>query len=176
MQTRSTPKLEVIISSELAHHGLPAYGTRGSAAIDLRALLNSPSTEAGPNSLFHITKDENDRVVDVTLNPGETITVDSGLKIHIKDPEWAGLIVPRSSAANRGIGLGNTVGLVDSDYQGPLKLKIKNTFNRPIVIVDGERVAQYVLIRVQQFEMDVVQAFTDESERGEAAFGSTGVV
>ncbi|TBR40949.1 dUTP diphosphatase [Marinomonas agarivorans] len=131
---------------------LPTYATEGSAGLDLRACLDVP----------------------VTLNPGETTLIPTGLSIYIQDPNLAATILPRSGLGHKhGIVLGNLVGLIDSDYQGELMVSCWNRGNTSFVIEAGERIAQLVLVPVVQAEFNIVTEF-EQSARGEGGFGSTG--
>lgn len=131
---------------------LPAYATEGSAGLDLRACLEAP----------------------LTLAPGETCLIRTGLAIHVSDPAFAGLVLPRSGLGHKhGIVLGNLVGLIDSDYQGELMVSCWNRGQTAFTIEPGERIAQYVLVPVVQAEFRLVDAFT-ESNRGAGGFGSSG--
>lgn len=131
---------------------LPAYATRGSAGLDLRACIDAP----------------------LTLQPGDTELVPTGLALHIADPAYAAMILPRSGLGHKhGIVLGNLVGLIDSDYQGPLMVSAWNRGTQPFVLEPMERLAQLVVVPVQQVEFDVVEDFEDSS-RGQGGFGSTG--
>jgi len=131
---------------------LPSYATRGSAGLDLRACIDAP----------------------LTLEPGATELVSTGLAIHIADPAYAAVILPRSGLGHKhGIVLGNLVGLIDSDYQGPLMVSAWNRGSQPFVLEPMERLAQLVVVPVQQVEFDIVDEFGDSS-RGGGGFGSTG--
>ncbi|HUH61134.1 MAG TPA: dUTP diphosphatase [Candidimonas sp.] len=131
---------------------LPAYATAGSAGLDLRACI------AGP----------------LTLAPGSTELVPTGLSIHIGDPAYAAMILPRSGLGHKhGIVLGNLVGLIDSDYQGPLMVSAWNRGTEAFVLEPMERLAQLVIVPVQQVQFDIVNEFED-SARGAGGFGSTG--
>lgn len=131
---------------------LPTYATRGSAGLDLRACIDTP----------------------LTLAPGSTELVPTGLSIHIADPAYAAMILPRSGLGHKhGIVLGNLVGLIDSDYQGPLMVSAWNRGSQPFVLEPMERLAQLVVVPVQQVEFDIVDEF-DDSSRGAGGFGSTG--
>ncbi len=131
---------------------LPAYATEGSAGLDLRALLNQP----------------------LVLEAGQAELVPTGLAIHIGDPSWAGLILPRSGRGHRdGLVLGNLVGLIDSDYQGELKISAWNRSGIRLLIEPGERIAQLVLVPVARVALDVVESF-ELSRRGEGGFGHSG--
>lgn len=168
-------KLEVIASDELRKFGLPEFKTDGAAAIDLRALLNSPDTQFnGMNVSEFVYEGEETRVKSLIIHPGEQIKVDSGLKIHINSRSHVGLMFPRSSMGSKGLVLANGTGVIDSDYQGPLIMVLWNRSNAPITINDGDRVAQYMLTSAFQFDMKYVEQFSDSSERGEGGFGSTG--
>ncbi|UYF99459.1 dUTP diphosphatase [Halomonas sp. GD1P12] len=131
---------------------LPSYGSEGAAGMDLRALLDAP----------------------LTLAPGECELVGTGLAIHIGDPGLAGMILPRSGLGHKhGIVLGNLVGLIDSDYQGELKISVWNRGQTSFTIAPFERLAQYVLVPVVQASLEIVERF-DDSARGAGGFGSTG--
>jgi dUTP pyrophosphatase len=132
---------------------LPTYATPHSAGLDLRAALPEP----------------------VTLAPGATALVPSGLAIHIADPALCGVILPRSGLGHRhGIVLGNGTGLIDADYQGPLMISLWNRSEAAFEIMPGDRVAQLVLLPVVHARLQVVDTF-DESARGQGGFGHTGV-
>jgi dUTP pyrophosphatase len=131
---------------------LPQRATAGSAGIDLRAMVEAP----------------------ITLAPGDCELLPTGLSIHIADPNLAGMILPRSGLGHKhGIVLGNLVGLIDSDYQGPLMVSCWNRGTKDFIIEPGERIAQFVLVPVVAAELEVVDEF-DASERGVGGFGSTG--
>ena len=131
---------------------LPAYATPGSAGLDLRACLDEP----------------------LILEPGQTQLVPTGLSIHIADPGYAAVILPRSGLGHKhGIVLGNLVGLIDSDYQGPLMVSAWNRGATPFKLEPMERLAQLVFVPVQQVEFELVDDF-EESRRGDGGFGSTG--
>ncbi|MEO8805146.1 MAG: dUTP diphosphatase [Burkholderiaceae bacterium] len=131
---------------------LPAYATPGSAGLDLRACLDAP----------------------LVLKPGQTELVPTGLSIHIGDPALAAVILPRSGLGHKhGIVLGNLVGLIDSDYQGPLMVSCWNRGQAEFTIQPMERIAQLVIVPVLQASFRVVAEF-GASDRGESGFGSTG--
>ncbi|MFZ6773291.1 dUTP diphosphatase [Undibacterium sp. SXout7W] len=131
---------------------LPSYGTPGSAGLDLRACIDTP----------------------VTIKPGETILIPTGLAIHIADPGYAAMILPRSGMGHKhGIVLGNLVGLIDSDYQGQLMVSTWNRGQAEFVLNPMERLAQLIIVPVVQVGFEIVEEFGD-SERGEGGFGSTG--
>jgi len=131
---------------------LPQYGTPGAAGLDLRACLDQP----------------------LTLNPGDSQLVASGIAIHLGDPAFAAIILPRSGlGAKNGIVLGNLVGLIDSDYQGQIFISMWNRGQAAFTIQPMDRIAQLVVVPVQQVEFNVVEAFAD-SQRGAGGFGSTG--
>jgi len=131
---------------------LPTYATAGSAGLDLRAVLDAP----------------------LVLQPGAAELIPTGLAIHIEDPGYAALILPRSGLGHRhGIVLGNLVGLIDSDYQGQLMVSAWNRGAGAFVLQPMERLAQLVIVPVQQVQFEVVDEF-DASARGAAGFGSTG--
>jgi dUTP pyrophosphatase len=131
---------------------LPEHATDGSAGVDLRACLSEP----------------------LTVNPGETHLIGTGIAIHIGNPDYAAVLLPRSGLGHKhGIVLGNLVGLIDSDYQGELKVSCWNRGNSEFTVNPGERICQMVIVPVVQAEYDIVEEF-DESARGEGGFGHTG--
>ena len=131
---------------------LPAYATAGSAGLDLRACIDAP----------------------LTIKPGETHLIPTGIAIHIGDPGYAAMILPRSGMGHKhGIVLGNLVGLIDSDYQGQLMVSTWNRGQSEFVLNPMERLAQLVIVPVLQVGFNVVEEF-DCSERGNGGFGSTG--
>jgi dUTP pyrophosphatase len=145
-------KLDVLILDARLRDQLPAYATAGAAGIDLRACLDAP----------------------VTLQPGETRLIPTGMAIHLADPAYAALILPRSGLGHKhGIVLGNLVGLIDSDYQGQLMVSAWNRGQQAFELVPMERLAQLVIVPVVQAEFNLVESFST-SQRGTAGFGSTG--
>ena len=131
---------------------LPEYATDGSAGLDLRACVDGPTT----------------------IGPGETRLVATGLAIHIADPGYAAVIVPRSGLGHRhGIVLGNLVGLIDSDYQGEVLISCWNRGNEPYVVEPGERIAQLIVVPVARARFELVDEFT-KTKRGAGGFGHTG--
>ncbi|WP_296639581.1 dUTP diphosphatase [Thiobacillus sp. 65-1402] len=131
---------------------LPHYATPGSAGLDLRACIDAP----------------------IMLSPGETRLIPTGLAIHLADPGYAALILPRSGLGHKhGIVLGNLVGLIDSDYQGQLMVSAWNRSQQAFELTPLERLAQLVIVPVMQAEFNVVDDF-EASRRGEGGFGSTG--
>ncbi len=131
---------------------LPHYATEGSAGMDLRACIDEP----------------------LTIKPGETHLIPTGLAIHIGDPGLAATILPRSGLGHKhGIVLGNLVGLIDSDYQGQLFISCWNRGDREFTIETGDRIAQLVIIPVVQVTLNQVDSF-DQSERGAGGFGHSG--
>lgn len=150
--TRQTFQVRILDSRIGNELPMPTYATDGSAGLDLRACLDGP----------------------LTLNPGDTQLIKTGLSIHIGDPSLAAMILPRSGLGHKhGIVLGNLVGLIDSDYQGELMVSCWNRGNTAFTIETGERIAQLVLVPVVQADFEVVDAF-DASDRGAGGFGSTG--
>jgi len=131
---------------------MPHYATGGSAGLDMRACLDQP----------------------LTLGPGETELLPTGLAIHIGDPGLAAVLLPRSGLGHKyGIVLGNLTGLIDSDYQGQVYISCWNRGGEPYVIEPGDRIAQMVFVPVEQVAFDVVDEF-HESERGAGGFGHSG--
>ena len=130
----------------------PKYQTSGSAGLDLLACIEE----------------------ELVLQPNESTIIPSGVSIFIEDPEFAAIVIPRSGlGAKKGLVCGNLLGLIDSDYQGPLSISLWNRSQDPIMINAGERVAQLVVIRVNQVDLELVSEFT-ETARGAKGFGSTG--
>ena len=145
-------KLEVRILDERLRAQMPDYATPGSAGLDLRACIDAA----------------------LTLRPGETRLIPTGLAIHLADPGYAAMILPRSGLGHKhGIVLGNLVGLIDSDYQGPLMVSCWNRGSAPYTIEPGERIAQLVVVPVVQVELQLVDSF-EASDRGAGGFGSSG--
>lgn len=131
---------------------LPSYATDGSAGLDLRAMVKAP----------------------ITLQPGDTELLPTGMAIYIGDPGYAGHILPRSGLGHKhGIVLGNLVGLIDSDYQGELMVSCWNRGQQPFTIGPGERIAQLVIVPVMQVALEQVESF-DSTERGVGGFGHSG--
>jgi dUTP pyrophosphatase len=140
-----------ILDSRIADR-MPSYATAGSAGLDLRAVLDAP----------------------VTLAPGATMLVPTGLAIHIEDAGYAAMILPRSGLGHKhGIVLGNLVGLIDSDYQGQLMVSVWNRGATTFTLEPFERIAQLVIVPVVQAEFDIVKAF-ESTDRGAGGFGSSG--
>jgi len=145
-------KLDVKILDVRMRDQLPHYATGGSAGLDLRACLDQP----------------------LTLEPGQTELIPTGVAIHLADPGLAAVILPRSGLGHKhGIVLGNLVGLIDSDYQGQIFVSTWNRSNAAFVIKPMERLAQLVVVPVVQVELNVVDDF-ESSSRGAGGFGSTG--
>ncbi|HXF78090.1 MAG TPA: dUTP diphosphatase [Usitatibacter sp.] len=145
-------RLDVKVLDERIRSQLPAYATDGSAGLDLRAAIEAP----------------------ITLQPGDSTLVPSGLAIHLDDPGLAAMIIPRSGLGHKhGIVLGNLVGLIDSDYQGQVFVSCWNRGKEPFELKPLERLAQLVVVPVVQVELNVVDDF-EESRRGAGGFGSTG--
>lgn len=131
----------------------PSYATSGAAAMDLRACLDQP----------------------LTVQAGETALIPSGIAIAIHDPGLVALIVPRSGLGIRhGIVLANSIGVIDSDYQGEIGIGIHNRGKAPYTIEPGERICQMMFVPLLQVSLDVVDEFSQESGRGEGGFGHTG--
>jgi dUTP pyrophosphatase len=145
-------KIDVKILDTRLRDQLPHYATPGSAGLDLRACIGAP----------------------LTLQPGQTELIPSGIAIHIADPGFAAVVLPRSGLGHKhGIVLGNLVGLIDSDYQGQIFVSTWNRGNSPFVLNPMERLAQLVIVPVVQARFNIVDEF-DESSRGAGGFGSTG--
>ncbi|WP_394130763.1 dUTP diphosphatase [Shewanella maritima] len=141
--------LDARIGSEFP---LPAYETVGSAGMDLRAMVDT----------------------DTVIAPGETVLIPTGIAIHVADPSLAAVILPRSGMGHKhGIVLGNLVGLIDSDYQGPLMVSCWNRSDKPFTIETGTRLAQLVFVPIVQAQFTLVDEF-ERSDRGEGGFGHSG--
>ncbi len=131
---------------------LPSYATPGSAGLDLRACIDEP----------------------ITIEAGATVLIPTGLAIHVADPGYCAMILPRSGMGHKnGIVLGNLVGLIDSDYQGQLMISTWNRSQSAFTLQPLERLAQLVIVPVMQVAFNIVDAF-DASDRGAGGFGSTG--
>ena len=145
-------KLDVRILDPRLRDQLPQYATPGSAGLDLRACVDAP----------------------VTLDPGQSQLIPSGIAIHLEDRTLAAMVLPRSGlGAKHGIVLGNLVGLIDSDYQGQIFVSIWNRGNATFTIQPLDRIAQMIVVPIVQVEFNIVEEF-NESARGDGGFGSTG--
>lgn len=145
-------ELKILDSRIGSEFPLPAYATPGSAGMDLRAMIDST----------------------MTIAPGETQLIPTGIAIHVADPGLAAVILPRSGLGHKhGIVLGNLVGLIDSDYQGPLMVSCWNRSDTPFTLEIGDRLAQLVFVPVVQAQFKLVDEF-DSSDRGEGGFGHSG--
>ena len=145
-------KIDIRILDERLNEQLPSYATPGSAGLDLRACIEQP----------------------VTINPGETSLIPTGVAVHLGDTGLAALVLPRSGLGHKhGIVLGNLVGLIDSDYQGQILVSCWNRGQTSFQLNPLERIAQLVVVPVIQVEFNKVDSF-DQSHRGENGFGSTG--
>lgn len=144
--------VELKILDERLRNNLPTYGTPGSAGLDLRACLDAP----------------------LTLLPGQAELIPTGLSVYLGDPGYCATLLPRSGLGHKkGLVLGNLVGLIDSDYQGPLMVSLWNRSSSPVTVDPMERIAQMVILPVVQAEFKLVEDFTPTS-RGSGGFGSTG--
>ena len=145
-------KFDVKILDPRMRDQLPNYSTSGSAGLDLRACIDTP----------------------LLISPGETHLIPTGLSLYIANPGFAGMILPRSGLGHKnGIVLGNLVGLIDADYQGPLMVSTWNRGQQPFTINPLDRLAQLVIVPIQQVEFNVVDEFPS-TDRGAGGFGSTG--
>jgi len=145
-------KIDVKILDPRMRDQLPNYATPGSAGLDLRACIDTP----------------------LLISPGETHLIPTGLSLYIANPGFAGMILPRSGLGHKnGIVLGNLVGLIDADYQGPLMVSTWNRSQQPFTINPLDRLAQLVIVPIQQVEFNVVAEFPS-TDRGAGGFGSTG--
>ena len=147
-----TLSIDFKILNPLVKDHIPTYASEGSAGLDLRACINDP----------------------VAINPGKTELIPTGISIFIKDPGYAGLILPRSGLGHKhGIVLGNLVGLIDSDYQGELFISTWNRGTSSFTINSLDRIAQLVIVPVSQATFNLVSDYS-KSDRGDGGFGSTG--
>ena len=147
-----TLSIDYKILNPLIKEHIPTYASEGSAGLDLRACINDP----------------------VVINPGKTELIPTGISIFIKDPGYAGLILPRSGLGHKhGIVLGNLVGLIDSDYQGELFISTWNRGTSSFTINSLDRIAQLVIVPVSQATFNMVTDYA-KSDRGDGGFGSTG--
>jgi dUTP pyrophosphatase len=145
-------KIDVKILDPRMRDQLPNYATPGSSGLDLRACIDTP----------------------LLISPGETHLIPTGLSLYIANPGFAGMILPRSGLGHKnGIVLGNLVGLIDADYQGPLMVSTWNRGQQPFTINPLDRLAQLVIVPIQQVEFNVVAEFPS-TDRGAGGFGSTG--
>lgn len=145
-------QIDVRILDPRLNDQLPGYATTGSAGLDLRACINET----------------------ISVSPGQTELIPSGIAIHLADPGLAAIVLPRSGLGHKhGIVLGNLVGLIDSDYQGQIFVSIWNRGDKLFELKPLERIAQLVIVPVIQASFNIVDTFT-ESERGSGGFGSTG--
>ncbi|WP_299188476.1 dUTP diphosphatase [uncultured Psychrobacter sp.] len=145
-----------VLNSKIGTHPdfpMPTRATDGSAGIDLRACIDEP----------------------LTIKSGATHLVGTGLAVYIQDPNYAGMILPRSGLGHKhGIVLGNLVGLIDADYQGELMVSVWNRSSEDFVLNPAERMAQYIVVPVARPEFEVVTDFSDKSLRGAGGFGHSG--
>jgi dUTP pyrophosphatase len=149
---RRTLRVRILDSRLGSEFPLPHYATEGSAGLDLRALVQAP----------------------LRIVPGQAELIPTGLSIHLADPGLAAMILPRSGLGHKhGLVLGNLVGLIDSDYQGPLMVSCWNRGSAPYEIAVGERIAQLIIVPVVQVALEVVEDF-DASARGAGGFGHSG--
>ena len=147
-----TLSIDYKILNPLIKEHIPTYASEGSAGLDLRACINDP----------------------IVINPGKTELIPTGISIFIKDPGYAGLILPRSGLGHKhGIVLGNLVGLIDSDYQGELFISTWNRGTSSFTINSLDRIAQLVIVPVSQATFNMVSDYA-KSDRGDGGFGSTG--
>lgn len=145
-------QLDVKILNPIIKNQLPQYATEGSAGLDLRAAIEE----------------------ELVINAGQTTFVKTGIAIHLGDPNFAAMVLPRSGLGHKhGIVLGNLVGLIDSDYQGELMVSVWNRSNEPFTIKPLDRIAQMIIVPVVQASFNIVDEF-DETARGVGGFGSTG--
>lgn len=145
-------QIKILDSRVAVDFPIPDYATSGSAGLDLRACIDTP----------------------LTIISGTTHLIPTGLAIHLADPTIAAVLLPRSGLGHKhGIILGNTIGLIDSDYQGHLMISCWNRSDSPYVLQPGERLAQLVIVPIIRAEFDVVEEFS-QSERGEGGFGHSG--
>ena len=151
--TRKAIQLKILDSRIGSEFELPDYATAGSAGMDLRACIEN----------------------ELQIEPGQTVLIATGLSIYVADPELAAVLLPRSGLGHKhGIVLGNLIGLIDSDYQGPLMVSLWNRGGTAFTVQPGDRIAQMVFVPIVQAEFEIVDDFTS-SERADGGFGHTGV-
>lgn len=151
--TKTNMNCELKILDERIRDNMPAYGTPGSAGLDLRAAITAS----------------------LRLEPGQVELIHTGLSLHLGDPGFAAMILPRSGLGHKqGLVLGNLVGLIDSDYQGPLMVSAWNRGQAPVIINPMDRIAQLVIVPVVQAQFTIVEEFGAGTDRGAGGFGSTG--
>lgn len=147
-------EVDAIAKEDGGSYELPKYATEGSAGLDLRACIKEP----------------------VEIKPGETKLIPSGIAINIKNPGIMAALMPRSGLGSKGLVLGNLTGVIDSDYQGEIKIALWNrTANATFTVKPGERICQMLFIPVLQVEFDFVDEFSEATERGAKGFGDSGV-
>lgn len=145
-------KIDVVVLDKRLLNSMPKKATEGSAAFDLRAAIINA----------------------VVLEPGQQTKIPSGIKIHIKDPGYAGIILPRSGlGGEHGVVLGNLVGLIDSDYVGEIQIMVWNRSSEKRIIRPLEKIAQFLVIPIMQFDWNIVDRI-DSTDRGAGGFGSSG--
>ena len=153
MQTKQSVQVKILDSRIGNDIAMPEYATNGSAGLDLRACTDGV----------------------MTIQPGETVLIPTGLSVYLADPKLAAMLLPRSGLGHKhGIVLGNLVGLIDADYQGPLMVSLWNRGDAEFNINIGDRIAQMIVVPVIQCEFNVVEEFA-ETVRGEGGFGHSGV-
>lgn len=151
MQQNILP-VQIKVLDDRIHNAIPSYGSAGSAGLDLRACIDDT----------------------FPLMPGQVCLIPTGIAIHLEDPGYAAILLPRSGLGHKsGVVLGNLVGLIDSDYQGQLQVSVWNRSTETYLITPMEKIAQMIVIPVMQLAFTQVSTFT-VSERGEGGFGSTG--
>lgn len=153
MQTKQAVQVKILDSRIGNDIAMPEYATNGSAGLDLRACTDN----------------------EIIIQPGETVLIPTGLSVYLADPKLAAMLLPRSGLGHKhGIVLGNLVGLIDADYQGPLMVSLWNRGDAEFNINIGDRIAQMIVVPVIQCEFNIVEEFA-ETERGEGGFGHSGV-
>lgn len=147
-------EFDLKILDERIREYMPSYGSAGAAGIDLRACIED----------------------DICLSSGQTCLIHAGFSFHMDDPNYAAMILPRSGIGfKKGLVIGNLVGLIDSDYQGPISIGAWNRSDDPIIIEPMERIAQMVIVPVIQAKFNIVEEFKSKSVRADGGYGSTGV-
>lgn len=141
-----------VTDARVLEWGIPRYGSDHAAALDLRACIDRP----------------------IKLNNRECIKISTGVSIFLSDPNFVGLVTPRSGWGSKGLALMNSLGVIDADYQGDILCYLTNRGEAPLFINPGDRILQYIAIPIARLDLRVVEEFTHQTQRGDAGYGSSG--